>query len=284
MDTIERFQGDSRPVERTGGGAAMQELLRKSSDRLESKKRLVHSVAQEDHSMSRKNPRVERVPPPPPPPKKIAPTPRPQREPETPEERLARKAALKLARNKKRLEADSAEVVAASGADRPKDPAEVAAVLPSNNQEEAQLPIVQPESTGEKIIQQLFPTGISYAKSIDTNKLKSNDIEAEDVADATFVADDSLRLPMRESISQWGVSETIVDRLDEMGYREFFPVQAAVIPALLRLNALDCIKPREVCVAAATGSGMFHKLYLLKIIFLRRKNACICCSDHADVA
>mmetsp|Transcript_13521 Transcript_13521/g.13100 ORF Transcript_13521/g.13100 Transcript_13521/m.13100 type:complete len:807 (+) Transcript_13521:186-2606(+) len=58
-----------------------------------------------------------------------------------------------------------------------------------------------------------------------------------------------------DSIDSWLLDKAVAKNLSEGGIESFFPVQQAVIPQLLRNNVRPCIQPRDMCVAAPTGSG-----------------------------
>lgn len=69
---------------------------------------------------------------------------------------------------------------------------------------------------------------------------------------------DNLAPPVsvEESVTRWGVSADIAADLLEEGITEYFPVQAAVIPVLLRhAQVHPFAPPRDICVSAPTGSG-----------------------------
>lgn len=127
------------------------------------------------------------------------------------------------------------------------------------------------EASSTSISQQLFPKGSGTSKS-DAEAAKKG-IEVEDVIESAYVTADMTRLPLEDAIAAWNLNQKIVDRLrEETDVTEFFPVQTAVIPVLLRMNALECICPRDVCVAAPTGSGktLAYSLPIIQTLLRRR--------------
>jgi len=63
--------------------------------------------------------------------------------------------------------------------------------------------------------------------------------------------------PMRvsEATEKWGLDVRLAKNLEQDNIINFFPVQCAVIPALIRSSSEACIFPRDLCVSAPTGSG-----------------------------
>jgi ATP-dependent RNA helicase DDX51/DBP6 len=62
-------------------------------------------------------------------------------------------------------------------------------------------------------------------------------------------------MTVTDSLDSWLLDKEVAKNLSEGGIESFFPVQQAVIPQLLRNNVRPCIQPRDMCVAAPTGSG-----------------------------
>lgn len=60
--------------------------------------------------------------------------------------------------------------------------------------------------------------------------------------------------------ASWGIGSSIVEILKEDRIEEFFPVQEAVIPFLMRMNSYNSIRSRDLCVSAPTGSGKVTRL------------------------
>lgn len=53
-----------------------------------------------------------------------------------------------------------------------------------------------------------------------------------------------------------GLDKSFKAKLKENGVKQFFPVQAEVIPYVLKSNSYsDVVFPRDICVSAPTGSG-----------------------------
>jgi hypothetical protein len=110
------------------------------------------------------------------------------------------------------------------------------------------------------ISQQLFPKGAAATgkstSGAHVGKMKQKGVEVEDVIETAYIAADMTRLLVEDAVVEWKLDEFIANKLKtDTDVKEFFPVQTAVIPVLLRMNSLACICPRDVCVAAPTGSG-----------------------------
>lgn len=73
------------------------------------------------------------------------------------------------------------------------------------------------------------------------------------------------------------LADTAVERLEEMGFKELFAVQAAVLPILLKQRELylPLDPPRDVCVSAPTGSGKTLG-YVVPIVEVRSQDAHRC--------
>eukprot|EP01040_Poterioochromonas_malhamensis_P003775 gene3775-4033_t len=60
---------------------------------------------------------------------------------------------------------------------------------------------------------------------------------------------------LEERGKEWNIDESLIKKLKQKGYNEFFLVQKEVIPLLVYQNSSYFIEPRDLCVSAPTGSG-----------------------------
>lgn len=64
------------------------------------------------------------------------------------------------------------------------------------------------------------------------------------------------KVSILDSVSKWGVDQSLANDIIEDGIEEYFPVQVAVIPLLLAQSTYQpCALPRDMIVSAPTGSG-----------------------------
>lgn len=96
--------------------------------------------------------------------------------------------------------------------------------------------------------------------------------EVEDVLEVDFVAPQLDYTSVDEAVSSWNLDAAIAEKLKKDQIVQFFPVQSAVVPVLLRMNARDCIRSRDICVAAPTGSGktLAYAVPILQTLFRRK--------------
>jgi ATP-dependent RNA helicase DDX51/DBP6 len=96
--------------------------------------------------------------------------------------------------------------------------------------------------------------------------------EVEDILEVDFVAPQLDYVSVDDAVSSWSLDPAIAEKLKKDQIVHFFPVQSAVVPVLLRMNARDCIRSRDVCVAAPTGSGktLAYAVPILQTLFRRK--------------
>ena len=105
------------------------------------------------------------------------------------------------------------------------------------------------------ISQQLFPNNAASTGKNNSIVTQSTGIDVEDFIESPYISTVGMNLSVERAVVDWKLDRDIARRLEENGIEEFFPVQTTVIPELLRMNLLKCVFPRDVCVAAPTGSG-----------------------------
>jgi len=91
----------------------------------------------------------------------------------------------------------------------------------------------------------------------DKNAISSNETKPNQRLDAEHqAAIRASQLPIRETAKLWKLAPFLVKNLETNGYRNFFPIQALVIPDVIA-SERHChrIRNRDVCVSAPTGSG-----------------------------
>lgn len=114
------------------------------------------------------------------------------------------------------------------------------------------------EKTKNKIKQNLL---LSKIFADDESKKVLNQKKADDDEDFNLNDDSENHttpftvMTVTDSLDSWLLDKEVANNLSEGGIESFFPVQQAVIPQLLRNNVRPCIQPRDMCVAAPTGSG-----------------------------
>lgn len=60
--------------------------------------------------------------------------------------------------------------------------------------------------------------------------------------------------PLSVTCEKLSISETVFENLQAMNIESFFPVQARIVPLLMRYSGCS-IQPMDLCVSAPTGSG-----------------------------
>ena len=103
-----------------------------------------------------------------------------------------------------------------------------------------------------------FFNELNYAheKNLSLSKVQSFADEDDDrMNGAEPLAPNAPPMSVAESVEAWGLHESLKENLQSMEVRDFFPVQRAVIPAVIRDNAASFLLPRDMCISAPTGSG-----------------------------
>lgn len=62
-------------------------------------------------------------------------------------------------------------------------------------------------------------------------------------------------MSLASKCAEWDVSPGLVEKLQKMGYSEFFSIQEDVVPVLIRQNSNPRVIPRDIYVSSPTGSG-----------------------------
>jgi ATP-dependent helicase YprA (DUF1998 family) len=63
-----------------------------------------------------------------------------------------------------------------------------------------------------------------------------------------------LEQPLAATCEQLSISQKVLENLQAMGIEGFFPVQARIVPLLMRYAGCS-VQPMDLCVSAPTGSG-----------------------------
>lgn len=290
MDSFERYQGDTFISNDNNGQAGassdhLQEILTKSKARLNQKRNRESNINEIKSSSLRKDPKSlvnkdKRA--------RVSTPIEQQRLEETSEQKKARKLALKLARNEKRVanqldsstrtRIDEGHVTGSStsnllssvdSADENKD-----------ETLERSLDVSKTEDMNPSVRDQLFSTEINSRKRFGSgsqvaSRRSADDVE-EDLEAADIIAPSTQKIILHDAVEKWNIDKNLEDRLSLCGIADFFPIQTAVIPVLLRQNAKECIRKRDICVAAPTGSGKTNSSFnnINTIFFPSNLNVC----------
>lgn len=117
----------------------------------------------------------------------------------------------------------------------------------------------------------IVATKLQQASSQPSNRV--NRLDDEDFDDANIIPT-SIETST-ESIHTFGVrfkiERKLIENIGNLGFVDFFPVQYAVIPHLIRNNTHACVHPRDICVSSPTGSGKTVAYVLPILNYLMQK-------------
>ena len=278
MDSFERYQGEDthisldKNVPATGSSDHLETVLAKSKLRLSLKRN--REIEINEHKLDNVKKYSKTVGQ-----EKQARVSAPivqQRLEETPEEKKARKLALKLARNEKRaaIQADasvcdtskrveSINIGNGESTELKKNTYTHDSSVDSVNNKgeilEQSIVISNTDYLNPSIRYQLFSTELNGGDKLGMIRVayrRSADEVEEDLEAADIIAPSTHKIVLREAVEKWNLDKKLEDRLYLCGIVDFFPIQTAVIPVLLGQNERECIRKRDICVAAPTGSGM----------------------------